>query len=86
VSARAAVAADTGSHLDWHWRARLVRKLGWVFALKLLALTLIWLLWFAPGRIAPVDASSTGAHLGFARGQPAALDARTAVDKEIPGD
>ena len=63
------------------WRARLVLKLGWVFVLKLAALTVIWYLWFAPSRAIPIDASATGTHFGLARGR-LSTDSQIAVEQE----
>jgi len=83
--ARTAAADAAQRPLESDWRGRLLRKLGWVLALKLAALTLIWYLWFAPGRLAPIDGLATRTHFGLADGRLPA-DQRSAVEQENLSD
>jgi hypothetical protein len=48
------------------WRRGLRRELSVLVLLKLLALTLLWWLFFSPAHRVAVDARSTGQHLGLA--------------------
>ena len=57
------------------WRRRLRRELAGLIALKLVALALLWWLFFSPAHHTVVDADATGRRFGVA---PAAARATTA--------
>ncbi|HYL72476.1 MAG TPA: hypothetical protein VEY89_14340 [Candidatus Dormibacteraeota bacterium] len=46
------------------WRRALRRELGWLLAAKLLALALLWWLFFSPPHRVAVDAAATLRQLG----------------------
>jgi uncharacterized membrane protein len=58
------------------WRRRLRRELAGLIALKLVALALLWWLFFSPAHRAAVDADAAGRRLGVieAPAQGAARD------------
>jgi hypothetical protein len=49
------------------WRRHLSRELAGLIALKLVALALLWWLFFSPAHRTVVDADATGRRLGMAK-------------------
>jgi len=64
------------------WRGRLRRELAGLIALKLLALALLWWLFFSPSHRTAVDAETASRRLGMleAPGDPTPLGAPRAPD------
>jgi len=52
------------------WRRRLRRELAGLIALKLVALALLWWLFFSPAHHTVVDADAAGRRLGVAQAEP----------------
>ena len=52
------------------WRRRLRRELAGLIALKLVALALLWWLFFSPAHHTVVDADAAGRRLGVAQAAP----------------
>jgi len=58
---------DTSAPAREPWRATLRRHLFLLLAIKLAALTLLWVLFFSPAHRTAVDAQAAGRHLAVAR-------------------
>jgi hypothetical protein len=56
------------------WRRALRRELGWLLAAKLIALLLLWWLFFSPTHRVVVDAAATMRQLGVSAAAPAHHD------------
>jgi hypothetical protein len=65
------------------WRRRLGREVAGLIALKLLALALLWWLFFSPGHRTVVDADAAGRRLGV---PPAAARAATTPVATVAAD
>ena len=52
------------------WRARLSRDIGWLLALKLGLLTLLWALFFSSSHRCRVDGAATASRLALEAGTP----------------
>jgi type II secretory pathway component PulM len=50
-----------------HWRRATGRDLGVIIALKVLALALLWWLFFSPAHRTPVDGAAVSRQLGVQR-------------------
>ena len=57
------------------WRRRLRRELAGLIALKLVALALLWWLFFSPAHHTVVDADAAGRRFGVAQAAPSATAA-----------
>ena len=69
------------------WRRRLRREVAALIALKLVALALLWWLFFSPAHRAVVDADAAGRRLGMAEaaaGIESAARAGSAADAPAP--
>jgi type II secretory pathway component PulM len=55
-----------GGREQTRWRRRLSRELAGLIALKLVALVLLWWLFFSPAHRTVVDADAAGRRLGMA--------------------
>lgn len=66
------------------WRRATGREVGVLVALKLIALALLWWLFFSPAHRTPVDGAATGRQLGVEPRAPLEKDARAVEEVSRP--